>query len=149
MPPKLVIRYPLWTRIYMVVFLAVCPVLVILVVISDPGGGSVFALFFVAGSLYVANWYLRPRVIADANGLQIRNPFTSYEHEWTAVVSLQLRRGGPGFNPFGKTMVAAVHDGSAIWMHATWRVWPSKEAQALERQLLSWLSWARTGSTKT
>jgi hypothetical protein len=150
MPPELVIRYPLWTRIYMVVLLPAFLILPITAIASDPEVASfAFALFFGAICLNLANWYLRPRLIADANGLHIRNPFATYEYMWSAVDSLELRKGGPGFNPFGKTMVATARDGSAVWINATWRVWPSQEARAFERQLISWLSWARTGSTQT
>jgi hypothetical protein len=140
-PSEVVVRHSGWLLAFISVFLLGWGVVTINLAVQKAWA---FALLFalIGGGLGV--WYLRARVTADTDGLHVRNAWRTVHLPWADVRSLDVWKGGPGHNPFGRTIVATRMSRNEVWLDATWRTVMLDEVDVLRRRLGAWQIWAAT-----
>jgi hypothetical protein len=119
LPDETVIKPSGLLRAFVIVWLAIWIPVTGAMAIRD--GGLLLSLYLWLVAAGIGIWGLRPEVVADRGGLRVRGPWRTVSLRWNEVRDLQVRRGGPGYNLYGRTIVATIAPGKDVWLSATWR----------------------------
>ena len=90
--------------------------------ITSSDDSSIFEIIVRCG-IVLASWFVlfraaRSRVVADSDGVFVRNPFTTHHFEWEEVDEFRARGGFLGFRAFGSPATMWLADGRKKYLIA-------------------------------
>ena len=129
------IRPPLWTRVY-IVAAGIVWVAVLLGSLFEPSTPAplVPVLITIVGIVFFAR-ILRQAVIANEEGLLVRNIYRTSRYRWHEVEG--FRTGRPSFQPFGKQIHVLLRNGEIVPIDVSIRFWRFSGGEAKVQEMLT------------
>jgi len=132
---ELVIRLPLWMRVYIVGF-GIFWVVFLFASLFRPSTAQPFVpiLLIVVGVVFFAR-IISQVVIANEDGLLVRNVYRTSRYRWEDVEG--FRTGRPSFQPFGKQINLLLRDGEIVPIDVSVRLWRFTGGEASVQEMLT------------